>query len=68
MGNHTITTVELAGITLKNPVMPASGTFGYGQEYRDVFDLDVLGAVVTKSVTKEPRYGNPLPRIAECTS
>lgn len=62
------TSVELAGVRLKNPVMPASGTFGYGLEYKDLFDLDVLGALVTKSVTREPRYGNPLPRIAECTS
>lgn len=62
------TEVSLAGIRLKNPVMPASGVFGYGKEYSDIYDLNVLGAVVTKSVTKEPRYGNPLPRIAECTS
>ena len=63
-----IAKVNLAGIELKNPVMPASGTFGYGQEYRDLFDLNVLGGVVTKSVTAELRYGNNLPRIAECTS
>lgn len=60
--------VNLAGIELKNPVMPASGTFGYGQEYRELFDLNVLGGVVTKSATAELRYGNNLPRIAECTS
>ena len=63
-----LTKVNLAGIELKNPVMPASGTFGYGQEYRELFDLNVLGAVVTKSATAELRYGNNLPRIAECTS
>lgn len=63
-----LTKVNLAGIELKNPVMPASGTFGYGQEYRDLFDLNVLGGVVTKSATAEFRYGNNLPRIAECTS
>ena len=63
-----ITKVNLAGNELKNPVMPASGTFGYGQEYRDLFDLNVLGGVVTKSATAELRYGNNLPRIAECTS
>lgn len=69
MGNTLANTrVVLAGIELQNPVLPASGTFGYGQEYRDVFDLDKLGALVTKSITKEPRYGNDLPRIAECTS
>ena len=59
--------VSLAGIDLRNPVMPASGTFGYGQEYKEVYDLSLLGAIVTKSVTEEPRYGNPLPRIAECS-
>ena len=47
----TVTRVSLAGIELKNPVMPASGTFGYGQEYKDLFDLNVLGGVVTKSAT-----------------
>ncbi len=68
MGNTVNTAVRLAGIELKNPVMPASGTFGYGQEYKDLFDLNLLGALVTKSITAEPRYGNELPRIAECTS
>lgn len=60
--------VNLCGIELANPVMPASGTFGYGMEYRELYDLNLLGAIVTKSVTLEPRYGNELPRIAECTS
>jgi dihydroorotate dehydrogenase (NAD+) catalytic subunit len=68
MGNTVNTAVQLAGVELKNPVMPASGTFGYGQEYKDVFDLNKLGALVTKSITLNPRYGNELPRIAECTS
>lgn len=68
MGYIVDTRVDLAGVKLKNPVMPASGTFGYGQEFKDVFDLNRLGALVTKSVTKEPRYGNELPRIVECTS
>ena len=63
-----VTAVELAGVKLQNPVMPASGTFAYGMEYKDLYDLHVLGAVTTKSVTAEPRYGNPLPRIAECPS
>ncbi len=63
-----VTAVELAGVKLQNPVMPASGTFAYGMEYKDFYDLHVLGAVTTKSVTAEPRYGNPLPRIAECPS
>lgn len=65
MGKPVIET-ELANIILKNPIMPASGTFGYGEEFSEIYDLNLLGAVVTKSVTKEPRYGNPLPRIAEC--
>lgn len=60
--------VELCGLELANPVMPASGTYGYGMEYKDLYDLNLLGAIVTKSVTLEPRYGNKLPRIAECTS
>ncbi len=68
MGNTVNTAVQLAGVELKNPVMPASGTFGYGQEYKGVFDLNKLGALVTKSITLNPRYGNELPRIAECTS
>ena len=70
MGENLVpdTSVELAGLLLRNPVMPSSGTFGYGLEYKDLYELDTLGAVVTKSVTREPRYGNPLPRIAECDS
>ncbi len=68
MGNTVDTRVKLCGVTLDNPVMPASGTFGYGQEYKDIFNLNKLGALVTKSITLEPRYGNELPRIAECTS
>lgn len=67
MDNRPDMKVDLAGTELRNPVMPASGTFGYGQEYKDFFDLSLLGALVTKSVTWEPRYGNPLPRIAECS-
>lgn len=68
MGRIIDMKVDLAGIELRNPVMPASGTFGYGAEYRDLYDLDTLGALVTKSITKDERYGNELPRIAECTS
>lgn len=60
--------VKLAGVHLENPVMPASGTFGYGMEFKELYDLNMLGAVVTKSVTRDPRYGNQLPRIAECKS
>lgn len=57
--------VEIAGIKLKNPVMPASGTFGFGEEYSSFFDLNRLGAVVVKSVTLKPTEGNPPPRICE---
>lgn len=60
--------VEIAGLKLKNPVMVASGTFGYGQEYSDLFDLNLLGAIVTKSITLKPRRGNPPPRIVETPS
>lgn len=57
--------VDIAGIKLKNPVMVASGTFGYGEEYSELIDLNKLGAIVTKSVTLNPRSGNPPPRICE---
>ena len=59
--------VELCGIRLQNPVVPASGTFGFGLELADSFDLNVLGAISLKGTTLEPRYGNPTPRVAECT-
>ena len=60
------TRVELAGVKLKNPVIPASGTFGYGAEFRDLYDLNILGGISFKGTTAEERFGNPLPRIAEC--
>ena len=60
--------VNLAGVTLKNPVMTASGTFGSGMEYADFIDLNRLGAVVTKGVSSVPWEGNPTPRIAEVPS
>lgn len=63
----TDTSVTLAGLRLKNPVVPASGTFGFGFEMADRFDLDRLGAIALKGTTLEPRFGNPTPRIAECT-
>ncbi|HQO08648.1 MAG TPA: dihydroorotate dehydrogenase [Clostridiales bacterium] len=53
------------GVTLKNPVMTASGTFGYGEEFAELYDLSVLGGIVTKAITPEVRIGNPMPRIAE---
>lgn len=60
--------VEIAGIRMKNPVMPASGTFGYGEEYAPYIDLDGLGAIVSKGLSLKPKAGNPTPRIAETTS
>ena len=61
-------TVDLCGIQLENPVIPASGTFGYGYEYAELFDINCLGTFSFKGTTKEPRFGNPTPRIAECSS
>ena len=58
--------VELCGITLDNPVIPASGTFGYGYEFAELYDINELGTFSFKGTTKEPRFGNPTPRIAEC--
>ncbi len=60
--------VELCGITLDNPVIPASGTFGYGYEFAELYDINILGTFSFKGTTKEPRFGNPTPRIAECTA
>ena len=57
---------ELCGITLDNPIIPASGTFGYGAEFAELYDINILGTFSFKGTTKEPRYGNPTPRIAEC--
>ncbi len=61
------TTVTLSGITLDNPVIPASGTFGFGYEFADIYDINILGSISCKGTTKAPRFGNPTPRIAECT-
>ena len=60
------TSVILSGLRLDNPVIPASGTFGYGREFSDFYDLDMLGSFSFKGTTREPRFGNPTPRIAEC--
>ncbi len=65
MSNDRLTTV-LSGITLKNPVIPASGTFGFGYEMAEFYDLNVLGGISLKGTTGEERFGNPTPRIAEC--
>jgi len=60
--------VEVAGLRMKNPVMPASGTFGYGEEFAPYLDLNRLGAIVTKGLSLRPRAGNPTPRICETVS
>ena len=60
--------VTLCGIELDNPVIPASGTFGYGYEYADLYDINILGTFSFKGTTKDSRFGNPTPRIAECYS
>ena len=60
--------VSLCGIPLDNPVIPASGTFGYGYEFAELYDINLLGTFSFKGTTKEPRFGNPTPRIAECTA
>ena len=59
--------VNLCGIELDNPVIPASGTFGFGYEYAELYDINCLGTFSFKGTTAEPRFGNPTPRIAECT-
>ena len=61
------TKVTLCGIELDNPVIPASGTFGYGYEFAELYDINELGTFSFKGTTREPRFGNPTPRIAECT-
>ena len=62
------TRVTLCGIALDNPVIPASGTFGYGYEFAELYDINRLGTFSFKGTTKAPRFGNPTPRIAECTA
>ena len=58
--------VNFLGKEFKNPIIPASGTFGFGYEFTDLYDINILGSISIKGTTLEPRYGNPLPRIAEC--
>lgn len=60
------TKVVLSGTELANPIIPASGTFGFGYEFAEIYDINILGTFSTKGTTKEPRFGNPTPRIAEC--
>ena len=62
------TSVTLCGIELSNPVIPASGTFGFGYEFAELYDINCLGTFSFKGTTREPRFGNPTPRIAECTA
>lgn len=59
--------VDLSGLSLDNPIIPASGTFGYGYEFADIFDINILGTFSFKGTTKDSRFGNPTPRIAECS-
>ncbi len=65
MGNLS---VNLCGIELTNPVIPASGTFGFGYEFAEIYDINCLGTFSFKGTTRDPRFGNPTPRIAECTA
>lgn len=58
--------VNLPGLKLKNPIMPASGCFGFGREFEEIYDLSLLGSIMVKAVTREPREGNPMPRVTEC--
>lgn len=62
------TSVILSGMRLDNPVIPASGTFGYGREFGEFYDINILGSFSFKGTTREPRFGNPTPRIADCTA
>ena len=62
------TKVNLCGIELDNPVIPASGTFGFGYEFAEIYDINLLGTFSFKGTTLQPRFGNPTPRIAECTA
>lgn len=59
--------VEICGIRMKNPVIPASGCFGFGHEMAEYYDINILGGISLKGTTLEPRFGNPLPRVAECS-
>ena len=59
-------TVDLCGMHMDNPVVPASGTFGFGNEFKDFYDINILGSFSFKGTTKDARFGNPTPRIAEC--
>lgn len=60
--------VNLCGVELDNPIIPASGTFGFGYEFADLYDINILGSISLKGTTREARFGNPTPRIAECSA
>ena len=62
------TNVTLCGVELDNPIIPASGTFGYGYEFAELYDINCLGTFSFKGTTRQARFGNPTPRIAECTA
>ena len=62
------TKVNLLGIEIDNPIIPASGTYGFGYEFAELYDINILGTFSFKGTTKEPRFGNPTPRIAECSA
>ena len=68
MGKIIDTKVSLCGIEIDNPIIPASGTFGYGYEFAELYDINMLGTFSFKGTTREPRFGNPTPRIAECNA
>lgn len=68
MSNHNRLAVKLPGLELKNPIIPASGCFGFGQEFAKYYSLDKLGSIMIKGTTKEARFGNPTPRVAETPS
>lgn len=60
--------VDLAGVKLDNPIIPASGTFGFGREFAELYDLNILGSISFKGTTREPRNGNDTPRVADCSA
>ena len=62
------TKVTLCGVEMDNPIIPASGTYGFGYEFAELYDINILGSLSFKGTTREPRFGNPTPRIAECAS
>lgn len=67
-GTNKNLSVTLSGVTLQNPVIPASGCFGFGYGMAEFYDIDILGSISFKGTTRDARFGNPLPRVAECTA